>query len=46
MKLKKMKMTTSNIVSENTLKIKELFPNCVTEGLDENRNTAFQKVNR
>lgn len=37
-------MRTSNIVSENISKIKELFPNCVTEGKDSNGNTTL-KVN-
>lgn len=44
MDLKKIKTTTSNIVSENILKIKELFPNCVTETKDENENTTL-KIN-
>ena len=35
-KLNKIKTITSNIVSENILKIKDLFPNCVTEAKDEN----------
>ena len=42
--MKKIKTTTSNIVSENILKIKELFPNCVTETKDENENTTL-KIN-
>lgn len=37
-------MRTSNIVSENISKIKELFQNCVTEGKDSNGNTTL-KVN-
>lgn len=35
-----MKMT--NIVSENILKIKELFPNCVTESKGENGDTTLK----
>lgn len=34
--MKKIKTITSNIVSENILKIKELFPNCVIEAKDKN----------
>lgn len=32
----KLKMQTTNIVDENIKKIAELFPNCLTERLDEN----------
>ena len=32
----KLKMQTTNIVDENIKKIEELFPNCLTETLDEN----------
>ena len=35
-------MSTPSIVSENILKIKELFPNCVTEAEDQNGNTALK----
>ena len=35
-KLNKIKTITSNIVSENILKIKDLFPNCVIEAKDKN----------
>lgn len=42
--MKKLNTCTSNIVSENISKIKELFPNCVTEGKDSNGNTTL-KVN-
>lgn len=31
----KLKMQSANIIEENVNKIAELFPNCVTEGLDE-----------
>lgn len=34
--MNKIKTITSNIVSENILKIKELFPNCVIEAKDKN----------
>lgn len=34
--MNKIKTITSNIVTENILKIKELFPNCVTEAKDKN----------
>ena len=36
------KTITSNIVSENILKIKELFPNCVIETKDKNGNTTLK----
>ena len=42
--MKKIKMTTSDIVSENILKIKELFPNCVTESKNQDGNTTL-KIN-
>lgn len=34
--MEKLKMQTTNIVDENIKKIAELFPNCLTERLDEN----------
>lgn len=34
--MNKLKMQTTNIVDENIKKIGELFPNCLTETLDEN----------
>ena len=34
--MEKMKMQTTNVVDENIKKIGELFPNCLTETLDEN----------
>lgn len=37
-----MKTITSNIVSENIFKIKELFPNCVIETKGENGNTTLK----
>ena len=40
--MNKIKTITSNIVSENILKIKELFPNCVIETKDKNGNTTLK----
>ena len=40
--MNKVKTITSNIVSENILKIKELFPNCVIETKDKNGNTTLK----
>ena len=34
--MEKMKMQTTNVVDENIKKIGDLFPNCLTETLDEN----------
>ena len=34
--MEKLKMQTTNVVDENIKKIGELFPNCLTERLDEN----------
>lgn len=34
--MEKLKMQTTNVVDENIKKIGELFPNCLTEKLDEN----------
>ena len=34
--MKKLKMQTANVVDENIKRIGELFPNCLTERLDEN----------
>lgn len=34
--MEKLKMQTTNVVDENIKKIGELFPNCLTETLDEN----------
>ena len=33
--MEKLKMQTTNVVDENIKKIGELFPNCLTETLDE-----------
>ena len=40
--MNRIKTITSNIVSENILKIKELFPNCVIETKDKNENTTLK----
>lgn len=34
--MKKLEMRSKNLVDENINKIAELFPNCITEGHDEN----------
>ena len=36
--MEKMKMQSENLVDENVEKIAKLFPNCITEGKDENGN--------
>ena len=36
----KMKMQTSDLADENFKKLKELFPNAVTETIDENGNVV------
>ena len=38
--MEKMKMQSENLVDENVEKIAKLFPNCVTEGKDENGNVV------
>ena len=35
-KMEKMRMETLDLVSENIKKIESLFPNCITETVDEN----------
>ena len=40
--MNRIKTITSNIVSENILKIKELFPNCAIETKDKNENTTLK----
>ena len=40
----KMKFETPDLTSENIAKIAALFPNCVTEMLDEERSTPEKKV--
>ena len=40
----KMKMETANIAAQNVEKIEALFPNCVTEALDEERSTPEEKA--
>ena len=34
--MEKMKMESINLTDENINKIEELFPNCITETIDEN----------
>ena len=38
--MEKMKMQSENLVDENVEKIGKLFPNCITEGKDENGQTT------
>ncbi|HJD05583.1 MAG TPA: site-specific DNA-methyltransferase [Candidatus Onthoplasma faecipullorum] len=38
--MEKMKMQSENLVDENVEKIEKLFPNCITEGRDENGQTT------
>lgn len=40
----KMRMETLNLTARNVEKIAALFPNCVTEALDEERSTKERKV--
>ncbi len=40
----KMKMETPDLTARNVEKIEKLFPNCVTEALDEERSTKDCKV--
>ena len=40
----KMKMETADITAQNIEKIGALFPNCITEMLDEEKSTAENKV--
>ncbi len=40
----KMKMETADIAAQNIEKIGALFPNCITEMLDEEKSTAENKV--
>ncbi len=42
--MEKMKMETANIAAQNVEKIEALFPNCVTEALDEEKSTDEKKV--
>ncbi len=42
--MEKMKMETANITAQNVEKIEALFPNCVTEALDEEKSTDEKKV--
>ena len=42
--MEKMKMESENLTDKNIDKIAELFPNCITETLDEERSTSEKKV--
>ena len=42
--MNKMKFETPDLTSENIEKIAALFPNCITEMLDEERSTLEKKV--
>lgn len=42
--MEKMRMESADIVAQNIDKIAELFPNCVTETLDEERSTPENRV--
>ena len=42
--MEKMKMASENMTDKNIDKIAELFPNCITETLDEERSTSEKKV--
>ena len=43
-KINKMRMESINMTSKNVDKIAKLFPNCITEALDEERSTQEHKV--
>ena len=42
--MRKPKFETPDLTSENIEKIAALFPNCITEMLDEERSTPEKKV--
>ena len=42
--MEKMRMESADLVSKNVEKIAALFPNCITETLDEERSTGSEKV--
>ena len=42
----KMRMETADLTARNVEKIAALFPNCVTETLDEERSTKDCKVHK
>ena len=42
--MEKMKMESVNLVDNNIEKIAMLFPNCITETLDEKKSTQDKKV--
>ena len=42
--MNKLKMQTPNLTAQNIDKIAALFPNCITEMLDEEKSTPDRKV--
>ena len=42
--MEKMRMESIDMTKQNVKKISELFPNCITEALDEERSTPDKKV--
>ena len=42
--MEKMRMESVDMTAQNIEKIGALFPNCITEALDEERSTAEKKV--
>ena len=42
--MEKMRMESVNITQQNVDKIAALFPNCITEALDEEKSTPEKKV--
>lgn len=42
--MNKLKMQTPNLTAQNIDKIAALFPNCITEMLDEEKSTPDHKV--
>lgn len=42
--MEKMRMESADLVAKNVEKIATLFPNCITEALDEEKSTGSEKV--
>ena len=42
--MEKMKMESLNLTDSNVEKIAQLFPNCITETVDEEKSTPDQRV--
>ena len=42
--MEKMRMESVDMTAQNIDRIAELFPNCITEALDEERSTPERKV--